>query len=401
MNIAAGKRVAPVRVLISHQGCVPIYRRGLFDRLGSIPDIEYVVAYGDPPRETDYMVAPPPYTFPSLKIANRELGFAGKHVIWQPLVLRFWREFDAAILGDEVKYLSHTAIIITAKLLRKPIILWGFGYRPDYAEERAAGWLSRLATRLGKSWRGLLLRSADGYLAYTSAGAGHLRSAGMPGERIATVCNTVDVDFQRVLAAEAAAEPKDETRSVLGVPPEVPVLLYFGRFLPSKRVDLLIAYVRHANARGRRVHAVIIGGGTEESALRKQAADVPEVHFFPPCILREDRTLSRALRIAQAVVIPGFVGLAVTHSFAHGVPLITRAGEHPPEIDYLKHGQNGLILPQQQEAFFAGLDAFLDDPILRERLAQGAGNAAAALTIDTMAQAFDTLVRLSLKFNNC
>ena len=394
VTVATAKSAATVKVLISHQGCVPIYRRGLFDRLGRVPDIEYVVAYGDPPRGTGYLVAPPPYDFPCLKIVNRELGFAGKHVIWQALVLRIWRNFDAAILGEEVKYLSHAAIIMIAKLRGKPVILWGFGYRPDYPEDRKASWLSRLATRMGESWRKLLLRSVDGYLVYTSAGADHLRMSGMPSNRIATVWNTVDVDFERAVAAEAAEEPVGEARAILGVPPEEPILLYFGRFLPDKRVDLLIDYVQHANARGRRVHAVIIGGGAEEYTLKRRAAGIPQVHFFA---WDDQRTLSRALRIAYAVVIPGFVGLAVTHCFAHDVPMITREGKHSPEIIYLKHGQNGLILPAEQDSFFAELDAFLDDPNLRERLARGAHDAASKLTIETMAQAFDGLVRQLLK----
>ena len=387
------KKPLAFRVLISHQGCVPIYRKGLFDRLKNVPDIDYVVAYGDPPSGTGYLVAQPPYSFSSLQIVNREFGVAGKHVIWQPLVRRFWHEFDAAILGDEVKYLSHTAIIIAAKLRRKPVILWGFGYRPDFAHERKAGYLGKLTTGLGKLWRRLLVRSVDGYLVYTLTGAQRLAAQGYPAGRIAILRNTVDLMALRELGGKLTKETDSEIRARLGMPPKVPVLLHFGRFLPEKRVDMLIEYVRHSQTRGRQIGLLIFGKGVEEKKLREAARDVPDV------VIRshDDLDLARAHRIAEAVVIPGFIGLAITHAFAHGLPLITRAGQsHSPEIDYLEPGRNGLLAPESSEAFFSTLDGFLDNPELRARLRAGARASAQHLDMDHMAEVFDGMVRRCL-----
>ena len=55
--------------------------------------------------------------------------------------------------------------------------------------------------------------------------------------------------------------------------------------------------------------------------------------------------LSRIFRASDAVVIPGYVGLAVNHAFAHGLPVITCQSEiHSPEIEYIENDVNGLIL---------------------------------------------------------
>ena len=53
-----------------------------------------------------------------------------------------------------------------------------------------------------------------------------------------------------------------------------------------------------------------------------------------------------------AVVMPGKVGLAATHAFAHGVPVITREhGLHAPEVEYIESGRNGLIIAGNVEVF--------------------------------------------------
>jgi succinoglycan biosynthesis protein ExoM len=383
------------RVLISHQGCVPTYRKGLFERLGRVTDIDYVVAYGDPPRSAEYITAPGPYAFSTRRIANHELRLGSKAFIWQPLVLAFWQDFDVAILGDELKYLSHLAIIAAAKLRRRPAILWGFG---DWWGERdldAGTLLGRLTAWPKAILRRLLLKVVDGYLVYAAHGANTLAAAGFPQDRIATVYNTVDIDHQRRLRAQALETSEADCRRALRVGPEGPVLLYFGRFRPEKRLDLLIDYARRAAAAGRPVAVAMFGAGREQAALETRATGLDKVVFHEAS---DGLPLAQALRIATAVVIPGYVGLAITHAFAHGVPIITRENtDHAPEIEYLVPGENGLLLPQDVEAFFTGLDRFLADPELQARLRQGADAFAARLSMDRMAAVFDGLVRSLLR----
>ena len=107
----------------------------------------------------------------------------------------------------------------------------------------------------------------------------------------------------------------------------------------------------------------------------------------------DDLLLARALRISIAVVIPGFVGLAINHSFAHGVPMLTRHGQpHSPEVEYLENGVNGLMLPEEPEAFFAALDAFVDDRDDQRRLAEGAERTGREIDMDYMVATFHGVV---------
>lgn len=373
------------RVLITHQGCIPIYRKGLYERLARFGEIDYVVASGPAPRGTDYIVAEPPFGFETLPITNSEIRVAGKPLIWQPLAKRYWRDFDAVVLGEEVKYVSHLALAAISKLKRRPIVWWGFGAPPPVAGEAQ----TRSGVRIADVVTRRLRKLADGYLCYTDAGARALVRQGFDPGAIAVLNNTVDIDFQRSLHGRVAHESEAEMRADLDLPANLPVLLYFGRFLPDKEVDVLIRYVQTRRASSRPVAAIIFGDGVEKQRLLALAAGAPDIVFRT----HDDIALARALRLAKAIVIPGFVGLAITHGFAHGVPMITRAGGHAPEIDYLRHGENGLILPRDEAAFFGELDAFVASEDFQEKLSVGALAAARRLTMDSMAQRFHGLMR--------
>lgn len=377
------------RILIAHQGCVPIYRKPFFDRLAKVKDFEYVVACGEPPRGTDYIVAEQPYGFETLAVTNKEVTFGKSSVIWQTLVRNFWRDFDAVILGDEAKYLSHFAIMVAAKMKRKPVMLWGFGFSSSFKNIRSTGLVRNLIRSLGHALRAMRVRFADGYLVYTKEGAVELAEAGFPLARIAIMQNTVDIEFQQILHDEIALEPEMESRRALGLPREGPILLYFGRFLPGKRVELLIDYVRHCREEGRCVSAIVFGAGVEHQKLLERAKGLDTVFFRT----HDDRALARALRVSCATVIPGFVGLAITHSFAHGVPIITRDVKHAPEITCLSPEKNGLLLPPDIKAFFRGLDDYLANPNLQETLSEGARAAAKNLSLDASVFELNKLVR--------
>jgi glycosyltransferase involved in cell wall biosynthesis len=379
------------RILIAHQGCVPIYRKALYEHLATIPDIDYVVLHGNPPHGSNLIPAPEPYRFAHVRIKNTEWSLFGMQIIYQPIVSQVLAgKFDGFVLGDELKFVSSVMIMLLAKLRGWPVVLWGFGYHPDVSVTGSARPLGRFLTRVAGFLKIPIYRLVDGYLVYTESGVTHLIDNGMGRDSIAVLYNTVDVETQQSLRRKIEVEPLADNFRVFGFDGSFPILLYFGRFLPAKRINLLIDYIRHAANDGRRIGLLIFGGGVEKERLVKSAVGLDTVRFFA----HDDLALTRALRIASAVVIPGFVGLAITHAFAHGKPVITRAGQmHSPEIDYLKHGENGLLLPRDRDAFFNGLDSYLDDRELQERLHAGAAAAAEQFKIANMAVAFDDLVR--------
>ena len=107
--------------------------------------------------------------------------------------------------------------------------------------------------------------------------------------------------------------------------------------------------------------------------------------------------VGRWLRVATALAIPGKVGLAVNHALAHGVPVLTRASDlHAPEVEYLEHDVNGLLVPGDLSRYVDALAAVAGTPALRERLAAGALASSERLGLDHMVRAFDGGVRRAL-----
>ena len=383
------------RVLIAHQGCIPIYRKSFYERLNEGTDTEFTVVHGRAPQGSDLIEASPPFNFPNIAVSNREFKFFGRSLIWQPVVWRSFRgEFDAAVIGDEVKFLSNLAIVVALWVSGRPFIFWGFGYHQyDRARQTRA---EKIAEFIAVRLKALLCRLSSGYLVYTEGGKKALSAGTARPLRIAVLKNTVDTGREAAYRERVAAETKEQAFHDLGVRSDSVKLLYFGRLVKTKRVNLLVEYASRCQHIGRSVDVLIFGQGAEEEILRSSAASLRNVRFHK----HDDLRLARALRISSAVVIPGYVGLAVTHGFAHGVPILTREGQlHSPEVEYIEDNVNGLILPESSEAFFRALDEFVDDPKLQLRLAQGAERTASSIDMHHMVDTFRGLVSECLAAN--
>jgi glycosyltransferase involved in cell wall biosynthesis len=139
---------------------------------------------------------------------------------------------------------------------------------------------------------------------------------------------------------------------------------------------------------------VIIGDGMCMGDLKAQAKDIPGIHFLghrPP-----NDEVARCLKVSAASVVAGMVGLVANHALAHGRPVITRELDtHSPELEYIEHDRNGLIVPGDLDHFAAALARFADDAEWQARLAQGALETRDRLRMDDMAARFDEAVRIT------
>jgi glycosyltransferase involved in cell wall biosynthesis len=383
-------------VLISHQGCIPIYRKSFFERLNALGRFDYVVVHGSAPRGTNYILAAPPFNFPTVAITNYELPLAGRSIIWQPVVWRVVRgDFDAAVIGAETKFISNLVIALAMLLRRRPVLTWGFGFH-QYVEPPKT-FLDKLIAAAAGAAKMPVYRMMSGFLVYTEGGKRVLENLPRAPKRIAVLRNTIDLEREAGFQAAVETEPLGQVLQELGVRENSVKFLYFGRLVKMKCIDVLVEYAKRCALRKRDVDVMIFGAGPEELELRAKASGLRNVVFHK----HHDLKLARALRVSAAVIIPGYVGLAIPHGFAHGVPILTRKGQlHSPEIEYIEDGVNGLILPEDLEEFFAAIDFFVDNEPLRKRLADGAKRTAANLGMENMVNAFHNLVADCLRFED-
>jgi glycosyltransferase involved in cell wall biosynthesis len=382
------------KVALLNHGYLPHYRVPLYELLARRGQAEYVVFHGAPPSWIGVPAAEGPFKFPERRVKNHEIRIGPATAVYQPVLREILSGgYDAVVLSAEAKYISNIALALAAPLRRIAVLYWGFGYHPqrgfrdsDTPQRGMFGGVNFL--------KDALTRMADGYLAYTTTGVEKLVEFGYPRDRVFVLQNTIDITEQRRLCDQVQADDPAQIRAELGLRPDSTVFTFIGRLVQFKRVDQLIEAVRLVNRDrdGRApVEVVVIGSGPLEAELRAQAADVPQIHFagqLPP-----DERVARVLKVSAAVAIAGALGLLINHAFAHGKPVITRDHDvHGPEIEYLNHDGNGLIVPGDIGEFAATLGRFADSPEWQARLATGALRAREAMSLEAMADHFDAAI---------
>lgn len=379
------------RVAVVHHGFVPPFRVAFFERLARAGEVEYVFFHGEAPRATGHRAAAGPFSFPNVRVRNRQVGVGHRSVILQPIVRRVaGGGFAGLVVGAELKFPASFATAVAMRLRGKPFVLWGHGY--DTAEDAGVALRS-----FGTAAKARYARHADAYLVYTEGGARQLAARGIDPERITVVRNTLDVAAQGELRRRFADADEATLRRDLGLRADSVVLLHLGRAYREKHLDELVEAVRRLGARAGLppVEVAVLGDGPDLPRISELASEVPGVHL--PGAVYDEEHVARWLRVAAVLATPGKVGLAVNHALAHGVPVVTRASDvHAPEVEYLEHGVNALIVPGDLDAYVSALAEIVTSAARREALASGALRSSERLGLDHMVRAFDAGVRGAL-----
>lgn len=265
------------------------------------------------------------------------------------------RQPDAVILFLHFKDRIFVPLAHWLKWRKIPCAFWTKTRNLDQPESLLRQWMFNYMMRLHD---GLILYSAD-----------LLHNVPRSARHKAFPANNT-INFEDFPAIE---ESRQEIKKQLGVPFEK-VVLFAGRMDVSagrKKVDHLIEIFRDVG--NRNVGLVIVGSGMKPEW---QARMNPQTtHYLGEVHDAENRQISRIFKMADVCAIPGHVGLGVNQAFYFGLPVVTEAGNHPPEIGYLKPGRNGYIVPENDlTALKARIFELLDNDSLREEVSRNARN---------------------------
>jgi glycosyltransferase involved in cell wall biosynthesis len=391
--------MAQGKVAILNHGYLPHYRVRFYELLAERGRFEYVVFHGAPPSWVGTPELKGPFAFPQRRVENHEFRIGPLTLIYQPVLREIlFGGYDAIVMTTESKFISNLMLVLLGKLRGISVLYWGFGYHPKRGSRESDVVTSPLMLRVTTAIKKFFTRLSDGFIAYTKNGAQLLIDSGYPRERTFFVQNTIDMSEQFRLCEAERNTDEEAIRREFGLLPDSVVFTFIGRLVPIKRVDQLIEAVRRINAdklSRHPVEAVIIGDGQCMADLKAQADGVPGIHFLghrPP-----NDEVARCLKVSAASVVAGMVGLVANHALAHGRPVITRALDtHSPELEYIEHEKNGLIIEGDMDAFTATLARFADDEAWQTRLARGALETGDGLRMDDMAARFDEAVSVTV-----
>ena len=336
--------------------------------------VALTVLHNTPPMEDDHRrdVAAPDW---AERLDARTVPLGGKSLVWQTPPACLWR-------ADMVVVEQATQLLLNYRLLLRryaggPLVgFWGHGTSP-YREAHRAG-------EAVKRW---VSGQPDWWFAYTDGVVDRVSAFGFPRNRITSVRNATDTS---ALAAEVDGVSEEEVerlRRELGVGPGT-VGLFVGALVPEKKLDFLVQAGEAIRNVVPEFELVIAGDGTMRGWVTRRAADRPWLHFGGQ---RFGRELATLLRLSSFLMVPAWVGLVVTDSFAAGRPLFaSRSEAHGPEIEYIEHDHNGLLIDDggDPRRYAAGVVAALQEPGLLGRLQHGSRAEADRYGVEDMAVRF-------------
>lgn len=254
------------------------------------------------------------------------------------------RPFDFFRYREEIRRIDPDAVILFLHV--KDRILWPLIHWLKLSGIPVALWtktrnLDDPDNRFRNVFFDYLHLISDGLILYTSSLQRYVSER--HHDKVFVANNTINFeDFPQI------PESKEAIKAELGIPFQK-VVLFAGRIGEErnrKKVDHLIDIFRELDRTD--VGLVIVGSGlSDELRARMNRANtryLGEVHD------PENRQISRIFKMADICSIPGHVGLGLNQAFFWGLPMITEVGNQPPEIEYLRDGKNGYIVPEDDRA---------------------------------------------------
>jgi glycosyltransferase involved in cell wall biosynthesis len=224
-------------------------------------------------------------------------------------------------------------------------------------------------------------RAADCFLANSHEMARGLeKRLALDHSRMRVIQNPIDV-----------AKVERLSREPPPIAQERPFIVTAGRLEYQKGHDILLkAFAASEAARG--LDLVILGSGTLESELKRQAAElgVADRVKFPGFSANPWAWISKARLFVLPSRWEGFPSI-VAETLACGAPALVTACDFGP-AEVVEHGQSGFVVPPEDVgAFGAAMDQLLLNDDLRARFSANGKARAALFDVDRMVEAYSQL----------
>jgi glycosyltransferase involved in cell wall biosynthesis len=315
---------------------MPIYRKGVFEKLSSNEEIDLTVCCTEDFPAGLRMIRPDEVSFELRDIRTRLIRipcsksfFSFQSAMLLSMILK---KYDVYVLPNTLSYVDVWLCLLLSRVLGLKVCLWGHG--KGSLNGHVANW-----------FRKLFMTMADAVIFYSDAAKEVWRLAGIPCEKMFVAYNALDTEASaKVRSAISDSDIAEflRSRGFLGKK----LIIFIGRLQERKRPDLIVdAMVRIIN-RVPEAHAIIIGDGVMKETIQRRISDLELAnHVSLVGAIFDEQSIAYYLMTAKLAVIPAHAGLFIQHAFDYGLPIVVGNDfrSHPPEIELVKEGENGMF----------------------------------------------------------
>jgi 1,2-diacylglycerol 3-alpha-glucosyltransferase len=187
-------------------------------------------------------------------------------------------------------------------------------------------------------------------------------------------------------------------RQALGIPMEAPVVLYAGRLAKEKNLGLLFRAFRRVQAAAPGAILLLAGAGPWEADARRAVEELGIMAAVRFAGVLDQERLAKCYVDAQVFGFPSLAdtqGMVLVEAKASGLPSVC-VGVNGPAI-VVRHGVDGLLVQNDDEAFAAALLRIIQQPRLRESLAAAGLADAERFSVAAMVQRYESVYHSALR----
>jgi len=215
-----------------------------------------------------------------------------------------------------------------------------------------------LASYRGRRHRTIeVLQRADGVVAVSQDLARRMVEMGARAGNIHVVYSGIDREVFR-------PGSRAEARRSLGLPADIPIILFVGNLLPVKGLDVLVEACSHLKRDGVKFSCLLIGQGPMRERLERQVAGFQLQNQISMLGLKPNEELTDWYRAATLFVLPSrSEGLptVLREASACGTPFVASRVGGIPEIAHLVPSR--LVQPEDARRLAHAIREMIESPI--------------------------------------
>jgi glycosyltransferase involved in cell wall biosynthesis len=178
-----------------------------------------------------------------------------------------------------------------------------------------------------------------------------LKALGVPEEKITVIPN--GIDLKRISGIELNGIRRPEEKHPQDFESKKYDIIFAGRLIKEKNVDLLIKAVAILKADFPKIRCCIVGDGPEKAGLVELAENTGVYGNIEFVGFQEYGALIRKIKASKVLVLPssreGF-GMVVIEAFACGVPVVTVRAKYNAAQGLVENEVDGLVVePEDRE----------------------------------------------------